>query len=975
MCRFLLPNYPMRKIYLITLLALAGVTAQAQSSWKKKTDFGGAGRLASVGFSIGTKGYIGTGTAGGDFWEYDPSTDAWTQKSDFGGGGRWGCSGFSIGAKGYIGLGYAGNGWNFFKDFWEYDPAGNTWVQKADFGGTARQNAACFVIGTKAYICAGQDASNYIKDFWEYNQGTDTWTQKANFGGSARRGPVGFAIGSKGYVVTGMDGFFPTDFWEYNPSGDSWTKKADFKGDGRWLAAGFSIGNKGYVGGGSGPDFWEYNQSTDTWTRRDDIGTDSPQQGPVGFSIGSKGYFGTGYSTIPGYSKAFWEYDTCKATITPSSSISFCQGSGITLTANSANTYLWSTGATTPSITVDTVKSYSVTITQTGACASSSPSSSSVLTTSFLSPGIDLTYGNTCLPASTPFTSVTTCINDTSWLWNFGDPASGTANIDSIKNPSHLFSSSGTYLVTLIINKKDTVAKSLTIAPHADFLFYAPCINQPTNIYYDWNSCYFPFSFVWNFGDPASGPANIDSSGYYVYHQYASTGTYTISLVYDYTVTLTHTVTVTIPPVVSLGNDTIISSCNSILLDAGNPASYFYWSNGATTQKISIKKAGTYYVDVYDSISWCWAGDTIVIGLDPAISVDSIHSVSGCGASDGEIFTSITGASGPYTYLWMPGGYTTQDISGIVPGSYTLTVTNAIACSNTAVQNIYAVPPPTSLSICIATVDSTKSTKNIIVWDKPVTTTIDSFRIYREISAVYTPIATVPYSSLSQFTDSTNGVDPKTSFYRYKISSIDTNGVESALSNPHQTIWLQVAQPLAPALDLAWTDYCGMSVVKYYIFRDSVHNSNWQLIDSVLWGTNTYIDSFPPNDTARYRVESVSPTPCIATIKKGPQINSTTVKTTKSNSSDRLTTPVSANNYEDQLQVSIYPNPNPGQFTIVSPVSIRNVEIYTVYGEKAHSETVNRRSCTLHCDLTNGIYFVKSITDKGAVVRKVVISR
>ena len=63
---------------------------------------------------------MGTGDIGAaneyfaDFWEYDPSTNVWTQKADFGGGARSGAVGFSIGSKGYIGTGGA-------NDFWEYD--------------------------------------------------------------------------------------------------------------------------------------------------------------------------------------------------------------------------------------------------------------------------------------------------------------------------------------------------------------------------------------------------------------------------------------------------------------------------------------------------------------------------------------------------------------------------------------------------------------------------------------------------------------------------------------------------------------------------------------------------------------------------------------------------------------------------------------------------------------------------------------
>src|ERR1035437_4101494 len=41
-------------------------------------------------------------------------------------------------------------------------------------------------------------------------------------------------------------------------------------------------------------------------------------------------------------------------------------------------------------------------------------------------------------------------VGGTSWSWNFGDPASGSNNISNLTNPSHSYSSSGFYSVTLI---------------------------------------------------------------------------------------------------------------------------------------------------------------------------------------------------------------------------------------------------------------------------------------------------------------------------------------------------------------------------------------------------------------------------------------------------------------------------------------------------------------------------------------------
>jgi Zn-dependent metalloprotease len=55
--------------------------------------------------------------------------------------------------------------------------------------------------------------------------------------------------------------------------------------------------------------------------------------------------------------------------VTPSGPTSLCQGGTVTLTGSGAATYRWSTGATTPSITVSTAGTYSVVGTATGGCA------------------------------------------------------------------------------------------------------------------------------------------------------------------------------------------------------------------------------------------------------------------------------------------------------------------------------------------------------------------------------------------------------------------------------------------------------------------------------------------------------------------------------------------------------------------------------------------------------------------------------
>jgi len=336
----------------IAILVIA-YASQAQDTWTQKADFAGGGRYGAVGFSIGDKGYIGTGFVGigssdrNDLWEYDSNTDTWAQKADMGGQARTCAVGFSIGNKGYIGTGYYQG--NRLRDFWEYDPVTNTWTERAKFPGTKRWRAVGFSIGNKGYIGTGNDGDR-TKDFWEYDPSTNSWTQKADFGGTAREQSVGFSIGDKGYIATGNDGNFKDDLWEYNPTNDTWIQKANFSGAARKRAVGFSIGNKGYLGTGesagfaSRKDFWEYDPSTDSWSQKTDVGGQGRSMA-VGFSINDRGYIGVGFHD---FKDDFWEYAAINcsvpnATITPLGNLDICSTGFVKLQSSGGigYTYQW----------------------------------------------------------------------------------------------------------------------------------------------------------------------------------------------------------------------------------------------------------------------------------------------------------------------------------------------------------------------------------------------------------------------------------------------------------------------------------------------------------------------------------------------------------------------------------------------------------------------------------------------------------
>ena len=247
----------------------------ATDVWTQKADFGGIIRQGIASFAIGGKGYMGLGsttypnyTFTNDWWEYDPVLNTWTQKGNFPGTSRYLPITFTIGSKGYMGTGW--NQANYWKDFWEYDPAIDAWTQKADVGGSQRISAVGFSVNGKGYAGTGNYGFN-MSDFWEYDPAANMWTQKANFPAPARYGATAFIINNEAYVGSGGDGFnFFNDFYKFDPVGNTWTAIAPFPGAGRRHTGAFGIGVVGYLGTGTvgassvTNTFWEYSPDSIT---------------------------------------------------------------------------------------------------------------------------------------------------------------------------------------------------------------------------------------------------------------------------------------------------------------------------------------------------------------------------------------------------------------------------------------------------------------------------------------------------------------------------------------------------------------------------------------------------------------------------------------------------------------------------------------------------------------------------------------
>ncbi len=110
---------------------------------------------------------------------------------------------------------------------------------------------------------------------------------------------------------------------------------------------------------------------------------------------------------------------------------------------------------------------------------------------------------------------------------------------------------------------------------------------------------------------------------------------------------------------------------------------------GATnTQQIVVDKPGTYSLVLTLPDGCTVKGNDATVSYDPSkpfFNKPSSTSTISCNGNDGTIDLTVTGATTPYTYSWKKVGdisfsATTQDLSGLSPGSYLVTITDANSC-------------------------------------------------------------------------------------------------------------------------------------------------------------------------------------------------------------------------------------------------------------------------------------------------------
>ncbi len=357
------------------------------------------------------------------------------------------------------------------------------------------------------------------------------------------------------------------------------------------------------------------------------------------------------------------------ATITPSGSTTLCQGDVITLLASSGDSYIWSTGATTQSISVNSTGSFTVIITN-GTCIDTA----SVNVTVNPAPTATVTPGGPTSFCSGDSVQLTASAGG-SWLWSTGDT---TQSITVV--------SSGNYWVIVTIGScSDTSATTTVTVTPTPVATITPsgtttlCQGDQVTLTASNGQTY-----LWSTGATTQSITVNTAGSYWVIVSNGSCSDTSATI----NVTVSPAPTATITPA---GPITFCSG-DTVLLTASAGGSWL-WSTGATTQSITVENSGNYYVIVtIGSCSDTSASVSVTVTPTPVATITPSGPTTIC---QGDALT-LTASAGA-TWLWSTGA-TTQAINVVTTGNYWVIVSNGSGCSDTsAVTSVIVNPLPVAI--------------------------------------------------------------------------------------------------------------------------------------------------------------------------------------------------------------------------------------------------------------------------------------
>jgi len=380
----------------------------------------------------------------------------------------------------------------------------------------------------------------------------------------------------------------------------------------------------------------------------------------------------------------------------------FCTGSSLVLDASHGNNqqFLWSTGDTTSSITVNQPGWYSVQI---------SNDCFSTLDSCFV--GMSLPVGSVDLGNDTVFCAGNMVLDpghfpNSNYLWH-----------DGSANQTFTASKTGTYYVT-VFNPCGSVTDSIYVEVTGP-----PKLTLGTNVRFCRGSvlnlnAQNPYcDYLWSTGDTTQ-TVSISTPGNYWVTISNDCGSITDSVEVIVEDPLTQ---------LDLGRDTTICRGDSILLSTEIPGVRTKWGTGSATEDIYVQTSGDYWVQVSNSCGVM--EDTIRVDVIdvPQFNLGPDQKICAEGG-----YLEITGPDS-LRYLWSTGD-TTQTTGVSLPGTYWLTASNKCFSYTDTIEIIEEFPQDINLGADTVLCAGSALTFNVESGGHPVVWEDGSTNNYRSIT-------------------------------------------------------------------------------------------------------------------------------------------------------------------------------------------------------------------------------------------------
>ncbi|MCB0521870.1 MAG: gliding motility-associated C-terminal domain-containing protein [Lewinellaceae bacterium] len=339
--------------------------------------------------------------------------------------------------------------------------------------------------------------------------------------------------------------------------------------------------------------------------------------------------------------------------------------------------FAWSNGSNAEDLNNLTGGSYSLTVTGANGCAASASIAVPDNPVNFtITPTI--LPNTSCLPGSSDG-SISIVVAPTgtyTFTWSTGATGTSLTNLPQ-----------GSYTVTVSAGGTCTQAATFNVPNSLNAPTLSPTIvpascglgNGAATIVTSGGLA--PFTYVWSNGGAGQSISNVPGGNYAVTVTGANGCTAASNVAIP-----NNNIPINISQAIT-PNTSCAAGNGAIALTVTPGGLTYAWSNGATTSGISNLDPGTYTVTV-SAGGTCTTTASFTVPDDSAVPNLSITpTATTCNLPNGAADLAINGGIAPFLISWTNGA-TSEDLSGILAGTYSVVVTSAGGCLSTATVNI-----------------------------------------------------------------------------------------------------------------------------------------------------------------------------------------------------------------------------------------------------------------------------------------------